>query len=62
MGLKSDYVREVKAFQPSPPYAANAVKAFLVGGALCALAQWLVIGMAARLPLRRSRLICGRLW
>ncbi|MEW5321931.1 SpoVA/SpoVAEb family sporulation membrane protein [Geobacillus thermoleovorans] len=41
MGLKSDYVREVKAFQPSPPYAANAVKAFLVGGAFCALAQWL---------------------
>ncbi|KZM54491.1 stage V sporulation protein AC [Geobacillus stearothermophilus] len=41
MGLRTDYLREVKAFQPSPPYAANAVKAFLVGGALCALAQWL---------------------
>ncbi|MFC0298104.1 SpoVA/SpoVAEb family sporulation membrane protein [Geobacillus jurassicus] len=41
MGLKSDYLREVKAFQPSPSYAANAVKAFLVGGTLCALAQWL---------------------
>ncbi|NNV05677.1 SpoVA/SpoVAEb family sporulation membrane protein [Geobacillus sp. C56-T2] len=41
MGLRTDYLREVKAFQPSPPYAANAGKAFLVGGALCALAQWL---------------------
>ncbi|AMX83013.1 stage V sporulation protein AC [Geobacillus subterraneus] len=41
MGLKADYLREVKAFQPSPPYAANAAKAFFAGGALCALAQWL---------------------
>ncbi|MEC5187537.1 stage V sporulation protein AC [Geobacillus thermodenitrificans] len=41
MGLKANYLREVKAFQPSPPYAANAIKAFLVGGALCTLAQWL---------------------
>ncbi|MBB6283316.1 SpoVA/SpoVAEb family sporulation membrane protein [Geobacillus subterraneus] len=41
MGLKADYLRKVKAFQPSPPYAANAIKAFFAGGALCVLAQWL---------------------
>ncbi|BDG36660.1 SpoVA/SpoVAEb family sporulation membrane protein [Parageobacillus sp. VR-IP] len=41
MSLKTNYRQAVKAFQPAPPYFFNSVKAFVVGGLLCALAEWL---------------------
>ncbi|BDG46643.1 MULTISPECIES: SpoVA/SpoVAEb family sporulation membrane protein [Parageobacillus] len=39
MSLKANYRQAVKAFQPKPPYVFNSLKAFVVGGALCAVAE-----------------------
>lgn len=39
MSLKANYRQEVKVFQPKPPYVFNSLKAFVVGGALCAVAE-----------------------
>lgn len=36
---KDQYKQDVKPFQPKPPYLANMIKAFLVGGAICAVGQ-----------------------
>lgn len=37
--LKDNYQSKVKAYQPSPPYVLNCIKAFLVGGLICAIGQ-----------------------
>ncbi|WP_246942353.1 stage V sporulation protein AC [Bacillus pinisoli] len=37
--LKKNYLKEIKNFQPKPPYISNCVKAFLVGGLICMLGQ-----------------------
>jgi stage V sporulation protein AC len=39
MNLKTNYRQAVKAFQPKPPYVFNSLKAFVVGGALCAMTE-----------------------
>ncbi len=37
--MKKDYLNEIKAFQPKKPYISNCIKAFLVGGVICAMGQ-----------------------
>lgn len=37
--LKDDYKNKVKTYQPKPPYFMNCLKAFIVGGLICALGQ-----------------------
>ncbi|MFC1286372.1 stage V sporulation protein AC [Bacillus paralicheniformis] len=37
--LKDNYQSKVKAYQPTPPYVLNCIKAFLVGGLICAIGQ-----------------------
>ncbi|MED4409885.1 stage V sporulation protein AC [Bacillus licheniformis] len=37
--LKDNYQSKVKAYQPSPPYVLNCIKAFLVGGLICTIGQ-----------------------
>ncbi|KOO44039.1 stage V sporulation protein AC [Priestia koreensis] len=37
--LKDDYQKNIKKFQPPTPYVTNCLKAFLVGGFICALGQ-----------------------
>ncbi len=37
--LKDNYKKNIKKFQPKPPYVVNCVKAFLVGGFICLIGQ-----------------------
>ncbi|MDX8290743.1 stage V sporulation protein AC [Metabacillus indicus] len=37
--LKDDYKNKVKTYQPKPPYFKNCLKAFIVGGLICAFGQ-----------------------
>ncbi|MGZ0682501.1 stage V sporulation protein AC [Bacillus paralicheniformis] len=37
--LKDNYQSKVKAYQPTPPYVLNCIKAFLVGGLICTIGQ-----------------------
>ncbi|MFZ3588564.1 stage V sporulation protein AC [Bacillus sp. DJP31] len=37
--MKKDYLNQIKSFQPKTPYISNCIKAFLVGGAICAFGQ-----------------------
>ncbi|MBL3646655.1 stage V sporulation protein AC [Bacillus vallismortis] len=39
--IKENYKSKVKTYQPKPPYVWNCVKAFLVGGLICAIGQGL---------------------
>ncbi|WP_029946204.1 stage V sporulation protein AC [Bacillus subtilis] len=39
--MKENYKSKVKTYQPKPPYVWNCVKAFLVGGLICAIGQGL---------------------
>jgi stage V sporulation protein AC len=39
MKLKDNYQEAVKAFQPKPSYLSNCIKAFFVGGLICAVGQ-----------------------
>ncbi|KAF1679766.1 stage V sporulation protein AC [Bacillus mexicanus] len=39
--IKENYKSKVKTYQPKPPYIWNCVKAFLVGGLICAIGQGL---------------------
>ncbi|MBY6268086.1 SpoVA/SpoVAEb family sporulation membrane protein [Parageobacillus thermoglucosidasius] len=39
MSLKTNYRQAVKVFQPKTPYVINSLKAFVVGGALCTVAE-----------------------
>ncbi|WP_409508969.1 stage V sporulation protein AC [Bacillus spizizenii] len=39
--IKENYKSKVKTYQPKPPYVWNCVKAFLVGGMICAIGQGL---------------------
>jgi stage V sporulation protein AC len=39
MKLKENYQEAVKAFQPKPSYLSNCIKAFFVGGLICAAGQ-----------------------
>lgn len=39
--IKENYKTKVKTYQPKPPYVWNCVKAFLVGGLICAIGQGL---------------------
>ncbi|TLS35655.1 stage V sporulation protein AC [Pseudalkalibacillus caeni] len=36
---KNEYKNNVKSYQPKPPYLANCLKAFIVGGFICAIGQ-----------------------
>ncbi len=36
---KENYKNDVKPYQPKPPYIANCIKAFLVGGLICMIGQ-----------------------
>lgn len=38
-GIKEDYQNRIKQFQPKPPYILNCIKAFIVGGMICAFGQ-----------------------
>jgi stage V sporulation protein AC len=37
--LKDNYKKNIKPYQPKPPYFINCLKAFVVGGLICALGQ-----------------------
>lgn len=37
--MKKDYLNQIKSFQPKTPYISNCIKAFLVGGSICAIGQ-----------------------
>jgi stage V sporulation protein AC len=37
--LKEDYKHRIKPYQPKPPYLLNCMKAFIVGGLICACGQ-----------------------
>lgn len=37
--LKDDYKKNIKSFQPKPPYLLNCLKAFVVGGLICTLGE-----------------------
>ncbi|WP_243290259.1 stage V sporulation protein AC [Bacillus sp. FJAT-47783] len=39
--MKDDYANQIKQFQPKPNYMLNGLKAFFVGGAICAFGQLL---------------------
>ncbi|KXZ21522.1 stage V sporulation protein AC [Bacillus nakamurai] len=39
--LKENYKTKVKDYQPKPPYVWNCVKAFLIGGFICLIGQFL---------------------
>ncbi|MFP3793307.1 stage V sporulation protein AC [Bacillus subtilis] len=39
--IKENYKSKVKTYQPKPPYVWNCLKAFLVGGLICAIGQGL---------------------
>lgn len=39
--LKENYPSKVKTYQPKPPYVLNCIKAFLVGGLICAIGEGL---------------------
>ncbi|PSM01375.1 stage V sporulation protein AC [Bacillus subtilis] len=39
--IKENYKSKVQTYQPKPPYVWNCVKAFLVGGLICAIGQGL---------------------
>ncbi|PLV39003.1 stage V sporulation protein AC [Bacillus subtilis] len=39
--IKENYKSKVKTYQPKPPYVWNCIKAFLVGGLICAIGQGL---------------------
>ncbi|WP_245680586.1 stage V sporulation protein AC [Bacillus marinisedimentorum] len=36
---QENYKNDVKSYQPKPPYIANCIKAFLVGGLICMIGQ-----------------------
>ncbi|MCP8966939.1 stage V sporulation protein AC [Ectobacillus ponti] len=40
--LKDNYKEGIKAYQPKPPYLKNCLKAFFVGGLICAFGQVLM--------------------
>ena len=42
------YGKYVKAFTPRPKYVSNCLRAFLVGGAICAAALWFRNALQAR--------------
>ena len=46
--ISKAYEKYVKQFTPSPDYVGNGVKAFLVGGVICAAALWGQNMLAAR--------------
>jgi stage V sporulation protein AC len=37
--IKDDYKKNIKQFQPKTPYLLNCLKAFIVGGIICAIGQ-----------------------
>lgn len=39
--LKDDYQNQIKQFQPKPPFFTNCLKAFLVGGVICLIGQFI---------------------
>ncbi|MDG4655700.1 stage V sporulation protein AC [Ectobacillus antri] len=42
MAIKDDYKNNIKPYQPKPPYVKNCLKAFLVGGIICAIGEGLM--------------------
>ncbi|ANB61360.1 SpoVA/SpoVAEb family sporulation membrane protein [Anoxybacteroides amylolyticum] len=50
MRLHDNYRQAVKKFQPKPPYVANSLKAFFVGGGLSVLAEVLRAQFRVNIP------------
>lgn len=50
MRLRDNYRQAVKKFQPKPPYIANSLKAFLIGGGLSVVAEVMRVQFRTHMP------------
>lgn len=58
--IKENYKSKVKTYQPKPPYVWNCVKAFLVGGLICAMGKVCRIFISIFLILMKKQQVIQR--